>query len=75
MIETPPYYVAVYGGFLVVDEFGHAKRVRSYTTPDPREADSWQTFAETDQIAKWAVARMYPPELQYFAIFTIPGER
>jgi hypothetical protein len=73
---TPPYYVAVYGGFLVAESFYVAGRdeevTRMYTVTDVRQADTWDTFEQADTIAKIAVEHLYPPDLRYFAVLVVP---
>lgn len=73
---TPPYYVALYGGFLVAESYFVAGRkedvTRMYTVADVRQADTWDTFAEADTMAKLAVEHLYPPDLRYFAILAVP---
>jgi hypothetical protein len=76
---SAPYYVAVCGGFLVVEYYGSAvakngKRERickSYTIADVRSATTWPTFELADAVAKWAVAHLYPPDLRYFAVLQV----
>lgn len=68
---SAPYYVAVYGGFLVIERYQtHANGVRTkaYTVADCREAEPFNTFDQADSAAKWAVMHLYPPDLRYFAI-------
>jgi hypothetical protein len=73
---TGPFYVAVYGGFLVAEEYKagnrQGKAMRIYTIADVRQADTWDTFAEADNIAKLAVEHLYPPDLRYFAVLVVP---
>jgi hypothetical protein len=71
--EAPPvplYYVAVYGGFVVMDEYraGDILRQKIYTVPDARLATPFASFEAADSAGKHAVARLYPPDLRYFAI-------
>lgn len=74
-----PYYVAVFGGFLVVetyatpdDEGGSRSRTKAYTIADVRSATQWPTFESADATAKWAVNHLYPPDLRYFAVLVAP---
>jgi hypothetical protein len=71
---TAPYYVALYGGFLVAEEYsvpGKGTEIRRFTVPDARQADTWDTFGQADKAAKIAVDQLYPPDLRYFAILNV----
>jgi len=72
---TAPYYVACFGGFLVVENYKipyqDAPMQKVYTAPDPRVATTWQSFEQADATAKWAVNKLYPPDLRYFALFQV----
>lgn len=67
-----PYYIAVYGGFLVVEKYpgpvGRPEVSKMYTVGDVRLATPWHDFASADAAAKWAVGQLYPPDLRYFAL-------
>lgn len=68
---TKPYYVAVYGGFLVIESYDapDMRRItKAYTISDARSATPWHDFDAADAAAKWAVNQLYPPDLRYFAI-------
>lgn len=66
-----PYVIAVYGGFVVVESYDtpHGKQQKLYTISDSRSATPFDTFEKADATAKWAVGKLYPPDLRYFAIF------
>lgn len=66
----PPYYVAVYGGFLVIESYDtpHGERTKTYTVPNVRLASPFPQYLDADAAAKWAVGQLYPPDLRYFAI-------
>lgn len=79
MSAIPPFYVACYGGFLCVERYYPAPGAKgrtdqdgtitkTYTVADVRLATSWTDFEDADAMAKWAMGRMYPPDLRYFAI-------
>lgn len=68
---SAPYYIAVYGGFLVVEHYpGPDQRpvTKVYTVANVRHASPWASFERADATAKWAVGQLYPPDLRYFAI-------
>lgn len=70
---SAPYYVAVYGGFLVVESYpvaGPRERnvTKVYTVGNMRHATPWDSFAAADLAAKQSVGFLYPPDLRYFAI-------
>jgi hypothetical protein len=67
---SAPYYVALYGGFLVIESYDTVDSVRTkaYTVADVRLAEPFDTFDQADAAAKWAVNKLYPPDLRYFAI-------
>ena len=70
-----PFYVAAYGGFLVVERYRDndgAERVKVFTEPNVRMASVFDSFDEADSTAKWAIGRMYPPDIRYFAILGVP---
>ena len=68
---TPaPYYIAAYGGFIVIEEHGDGRR-RVYTACNVRLATPFRDFLNADAIAKWAVAQLYPIDLQYFALLQV----
>jgi hypothetical protein len=70
---SAPYYVAVYGGFLVIETYpdGAGRTItKVYTVPNVRHATPWPNFLIADSTAKWAVGQLYPPDLRYFAILT-----
>lgn len=77
---SAPYYVAVYGGFLVVEYYNgplkqdgyHERLCKAYTIADVRSATPWNGFELADAAAKWAVNHLYPPDLRYFAILAAP---
>lgn len=67
---TAPYYVAMYGGFLVLDEYSTDGGLvqKLYTVADVRLASPFDTYLHADSCAKWAVGKLYPPGRRYFAI-------
>lgn len=70
---SAPYYIAVYGGFLVVERYPDdvgRDITKVYTVPNVRHATPWPDFGAADAAAKWAVGQLYPPDLRYFAILT-----
>jgi hypothetical protein len=69
---SAPYYVALYGGFLVIESYDSldGPRTKTYTMTDVRLATPYDTFEKADSAAKWAVGHLYPPDLRYFAILT-----
>lgn len=77
-MNHPPYYVAVFGGFLVIEYYdgtprdGQPMRIcKTYTIADVRSATTWHTFEAADAAAKWAVTHLYPPDLRYFALLQV----
>lgn len=67
----PPFYIALYGGFLCVEHYSgldNRRITKAYTVADVRLATPWDTFEQADLTAKWAVKQLYPPDLRYFAI-------
>lgn len=73
---NPPYYVAVYGGFLAVEAYDTpaGERIKVFTEQNVRLASPFDTFAKADAAAKWAVGHLYPPDLRYFALLTVARE-
>lgn len=69
MKPNPPYYVGTYGGYLAIEDADDG-RVRTYMVADVRLASPFDSFAQADAAAKLAV-EVYPPDLAYFAIFTV----
>lgn len=71
-----PYYIATYNGFLCIetprDRHGQPGRQRLFTTANVREATSWPTFEQADAAALWGVNQLFPPDVNYFAIFQAP---
>lgn len=69
-----PYYVAAYGGFLVSEEYDtlDGRQQKLYTVCNVRLAKPFDSFEKADAFAKWAVHRLYPPDLRYFAILGNP---
>lgn len=68
---TAPYYIACYGGFLCIENYwdnNDNRQSKAYTVGDVRVATPWDDFEAADAAAKWAVTRLYPPDLRYFAI-------
>lgn len=68
-----PYFIAVYGGFLVVESYednDQKLRTKVYTVSNFRHATPWPNFESADGAAKWAVATLYPPDLRYFGILS-----
>lgn len=67
---SAPYYVALYGGFLVIESYATpgGDRTKTYTVADARLAQPFATYEQADATAKWAVNQLYPPDLRYFAI-------
>lgn len=72
-MPNPPYYIACYGGFLVIEDVpnGHT---RTFTVSNVRLATTFSSFLHADAAAKWAVGRLYPPDLQYFALLQVAFE-
>lgn len=69
-----PYFIAVYGGFLVVESYpDHDDKIHTkvYTVANVRHATPWPNFEAADGAAKWAVGTLYPPDLRYFGILTM----
>jgi hypothetical protein len=69
-MPNPPYYIAVYGGFVVLENVPNGYQ-RLYTAPNIRLATPFSTFENADATAKFAVQRLYPPDLQYFALLQV----
>lgn len=69
--EMPPYFVATYSGFLVVEDVPGG-RTRKFTVANIRLATAFPTFDAADRAAKWAVNQIFPPDLDYFAILQVP---
>jgi hypothetical protein len=67
---SAPYYIALYGGFLVVEDYATpgGNRTKVYTVANSRLATPFDTFEQADGAAKWAANTLYPPDLRYFAI-------
>lgn len=65
-------YVALYGGFLVVEHYpaGARQATKAYTVPDARLATPFMGVDQADACAKWASHQLYPPDLRYFALLT-----
>lgn len=59
---NPAYYVATYSGFLVAEDMW------AYTVPDLRIATRFRSFLAADNAAKWAVRKLFPPDVEYFAL-------
>jgi hypothetical protein len=70
---SAPYYVALYGGFLVVERYLADNRTitKAFTDTNVRLASQFDTFDEADATAKWAVNQLYPPDIRYFAILEV----
>ena len=71
---TAPCYIALYGGFLVVEAYDAppgASITKCYTVSDCRSATPYPTFAAANAVAKWAANYLYPPDLRYFALLTM----
>lgn len=77
--SIPPFYVALYGGFLCVETYtplpNTARRTdadgnisKYYTVADVRMATPWPSFEDADAAAKWATGLLYPPDLRYSAV-------
>lgn len=69
----PPYFVATYSGFLVVESDDN-DRPRTFAVANVRLATPFDSFEHADATAKWAVRRMYPDDLQYFALLQVSYE-
>lgn len=67
---VPLYYVAAFGGFVVMEEYmvGAGLRHKVYTVPDARLATPFDSFELADEAGKRATAILYPPGLRHFAI-------
>jgi hypothetical protein len=67
---TAPYYIAGYGGFIVVESYpGPSGNIdKLYTVPNVRLATPFPSYEQADAAAKWAINKLYPPDLRYFAI-------
>lgn len=65
------YYVALYGGFAVNEQYPtreNGTTTKTFTTADIRTATSWDTAEAADAFAKYAVQMLYPPDLRHFAV-------
>jgi hypothetical protein len=64
------YYVALYGGFLAVEEYAGPRGMirRMYTMADARLATPFDSFDEADAAGKAAAQYLYPNDLRYFAV-------
>lgn len=73
---SAPYYVAVYGGFLVIEHYDtpHGRLTKTYTIANVRCATQWDDFKTADLAAKYAVNHLYPPDLRYFALLAVAHE-
>lgn len=65
-MSHPPYFVACYSGFLVIEYVEDRRKV--YTVPNVRLATPFPSFDNADAAARTAIFAMYPPDLQYYAI-------
>lgn len=63
------FYVSTKSGFLVQNG---PRGIHFYAEVDIRKATPFKTFAEADEAGKIAVTKMFPREMQYFAILS-PG--
>lgn len=70
----PPFYIAVHGGFLIIERYAtpHGQQTKVYTVGDVRLATPFDSFEQADANAKWAVGQLYPPDLRYFALLQVP---
>lgn len=71
---SAPYYVALYGGFLVVERYrtdDNRTITKAFTDTNVRLASPFATFDEADATAKWAANQLYPPDIRYFAILEV----
>lgn len=70
---SAPYYVALHGGFLVVEGYDTPTgwREKAYTVSDCRLATPYPSFEKADAVAKWATGHLYPPDLRYFALLQV----